>query len=89
MYILYLNGVFFFCPSASLFNVCVHRAIEKRVDQMTKEITHLKRFCESLQTQLRMVQAEAMTGSRPPVTSPTLSEEGGGGRGRGGGGEEV
>ena len=85
MYILYLNGVFFFCPSASLFNVCVHRAIEKRVDQMTKEITHLKRFCESLQTQLRMVQAEAMTGSRPLVTSPTLSEEGGGG----GGGEEV
>ena len=48
---------------------------------MTKEITHLKRFCESLQTQLRMVQAEAMKGSRPPVSSPTLSEEGGGGGG--------
>ena len=67
-------------------SLCVDRAIEKRVDQMTKEITHLKRFCESLQTQLRMVQAEAMKGSRPPVSSPTLSEEGGGG---GGGGKEV
>ena len=81
-----------FYPSASVFNLCVDRAIEKRVDhlfeenqRMTKEITHLRRFCESLQTQLRMVQAEAMTESRPPVTSPTLSEEGGEGEGEGGG----
>ena len=74
-----------FHPSDFLFNLCVDRTIEKRVDhlydenqKMTKEITHLRRFCESLQTQLRMVQAEAMTESRPPVASPTLSEQGGG-----------
>lgn len=74
-----------FHPSDFLFNLCVDRTIEKRVDhlydenqKMTKEITHLRRFCESLQTQLRMVQAEAMTESRPPpVASPTLSEQGG------------
>jgi len=49
--------------------------ISEDVQKLTKDVGHLKRFCESLQAQLRMVQAEAMTTEArvPAAPSPSSS----------------
>ena len=52
--------------------------MSEEVQKLSKDVNHLKRFCESLQTQLRMVQAEAMTDTpRLPARLPSPGEEGG------------